>query len=108
MPTRCSPDLFILKMGASLSAATVRLGTHGLLELDVRSVVGRAKSQLDEGVVNLRATLQAQLDMATNRLKNVEVMKIIDLQVLQTSAQEVHDQGRCCARRKLGTVRPFR
>lgn len=33
------------------------------------------KQQLDEGVVNLRATLQAQLDMATDRLKNVEVMK---------------------------------
>ncbi len=33
------------------------------------------KNQLDEGVVNLRATLQAQLEMATDRLKNVEVMK---------------------------------
>jgi uncharacterized protein involved in exopolysaccharide biosynthesis len=33
------------------------------------------KRQLDEGVVNLRATLQAQLDLATNRLKSVEVMK---------------------------------
>jgi capsular exopolysaccharide synthesis family protein len=33
------------------------------------------KRQLDEGVVNLRATLQAQLDLAVNRLKSVEVMK---------------------------------
>lgn len=33
------------------------------------------KHQLDEGVVNLRATLQAQLDMAADRLKNVEVLK---------------------------------
>jgi polysaccharide biosynthesis transport protein len=33
------------------------------------------KRNLDEGVVNLRATLQAQLDLATNRLKSVEVMK---------------------------------
>jgi capsular exopolysaccharide synthesis family protein len=33
------------------------------------------KRQLDEGVVNLRATLQAQLDLATNRLKSMEVMK---------------------------------
>jgi len=33
------------------------------------------KRQLDEGVVNLRATLSAQLDLATNRLKSVEVMK---------------------------------
>jgi capsular exopolysaccharide synthesis family protein len=33
------------------------------------------KNQLDEGVVNLRATLTAQLEMATDRLKNVEVKK---------------------------------
>lgn len=33
------------------------------------------KRQLDEGVVNLRATLQVQLGMAEDRLKNVEVMK---------------------------------
>jgi polysaccharide biosynthesis transport protein len=33
------------------------------------------KRQLDEGVVNLRATLSAQLDLASNRLKKVEAMK---------------------------------
>lgn len=33
------------------------------------------KQQLDEGVVNLRATLQAQLELATNRLAKVETMK---------------------------------
>lgn len=33
------------------------------------------KNQLDEGVVNLRATLKAQLDMASDRLKKVEIMK---------------------------------
>jgi capsular exopolysaccharide synthesis family protein len=33
------------------------------------------KRQLDEGVVNLRETLQAQLDLATARLAKVEVMK---------------------------------
>jgi secreted protein with Ig-like and vWFA domain len=33
------------------------------------------KRQLDEGVINLRATLQAQLELATNRLKSVEAMK---------------------------------
>lgn len=33
------------------------------------------KRQLDEGVVNLRATLSAQLDLASNRLKSVEMMK---------------------------------
>jgi len=37
--------------------------------------VTNMKKQLDEGVVNLRATLQAQLDMAENRLKSVEVRK---------------------------------
>ena len=33
------------------------------------------KQQLDEGVVNLRATLQAQLELAANRLKKVEAIK---------------------------------
>ncbi len=37
--------------------------------------LGKMKQQLDEGVVNLRATLSAQLDLATNRLKKVEAMK---------------------------------
>ncbi len=37
--------------------------------------IGAMKHQLDEGVVNLRATLQAQLDMASDRLKRVELMK---------------------------------
>lgn len=38
------------------------------------------KKQLDEGVVNLRATLQAQLDLATERLKAVESKKDEDIQ----------------------------
>ncbi len=33
------------------------------------------KKQLDEGVVNLRATLKAQLDLASERLKSVGAMK---------------------------------
>ncbi|MEX1048482.1 MAG: polysaccharide biosynthesis tyrosine autokinase [Akkermansiaceae bacterium] len=37
--------------------------------------VNAMKRQLNEGVVNLRATLQAQLEMATDRLKSVEEMK---------------------------------
>ena len=37
--------------------------------------IERMKRQLDEGVVNLRATLKAQLDLASDRLKSVEVMK---------------------------------
>jgi capsular exopolysaccharide synthesis family protein len=37
--------------------------------------IEKLKRQLEEGVVNLRATLQAQLDLASNRLKSVEVRK---------------------------------
>lgn len=37
--------------------------------------IDKLKRQLEEGVVNLRATLQAQLDLASNRLKSVEIRK---------------------------------
>lgn len=37
--------------------------------------VQATKREMNEGVINLRATLQAQLEMANNRLKKVEVMK---------------------------------
>ncbi len=37
--------------------------------------VQATKRQMDEGVINLRATLQAQLEMTTDRLKSVAVMK---------------------------------
>jgi succinoglycan biosynthesis transport protein ExoP len=37
--------------------------------------ISNMKRQLDEGVVNLRATLKAQLDMAEDRMKSVEGMK---------------------------------
>ncbi|RYD23459.1 MAG: DUF3520 domain-containing protein [Verrucomicrobiaceae bacterium] len=37
--------------------------------------IANTKKGLDEGVVNLRATLQAQLEMTTDRLKNVEDLK---------------------------------
>lgn len=37
--------------------------------------IEKMKKDLDEGVVNLRATLKAQLDLATERLKSVEVMR---------------------------------
>ena len=37
--------------------------------------IAAMKRQLDEGVVNLRATLKAQLDLADDRLKSVEGMK---------------------------------
>ena len=37
--------------------------------------INHMKRQLDEGVVNLRATLKAQLDLAEDRLKSVEGMR---------------------------------
>ena len=37
--------------------------------------IGNMRRQLEEGVVNLRATLTAQLDLASDRLKSVEAMK---------------------------------
>ena len=51
------------------------LGERHPTVLAAANQIQAMKHQLDEGVVNLRATLQAQLDMATDRLKNVEVMK---------------------------------
>jgi len=51
------------------------LGDRHPTVLVEKDQINAMKHQLDEGVVNLRAILQAQLDMATNRLKNVEVMK---------------------------------
>ena len=38
-------------------------------------ILGQMKSQLDEGVVNLRTRLQGQLDMAKERLIQVEIRK---------------------------------
>lgn len=51
------------------------LGNRHPTVLAASDQISTMKRQLDEGVVNLRATLQAQLDMATDRLKNVEMMK---------------------------------
>ena len=51
------------------------LGVNHPTVLAAADQIKTMKHQLDEGVVNLRATLQAQLDMATDRLKNVAVMK---------------------------------
>ncbi len=51
------------------------LGVNHPTVLAAADQIKTMKHQLDEGVVNLRATLQAQLDMAADRLKNVEVLK---------------------------------
>ena len=48
--------------------------THPSVKTKVGQI-DQMKRQLDEGVINLRATLQAQLDLASNRLKSVEAMK---------------------------------
>jgi len=40
-----------------------------------RQVLDSMKHQLDEGVVNLRGALKAQLDLATDRLSKMEVMR---------------------------------
>lgn len=51
------------------------LGERHPTVLSALDQIEQMKRQLDEGVVNLRATLKAQLDLATDRLKSVEIMK---------------------------------
>jgi len=51
------------------------LGERNPTVLAAKENVVGLKGQLDEGVVNLRATLQAQLAMAEERLKSVELRK---------------------------------
>ena len=51
------------------------LGVNHPTVLAAADQIKTMKEQLDEGVVNLRATLQAQLDMASDRLKTVEILK---------------------------------
>ena len=64
------------RRNASLEALKINgLGDRHPTVLAAMDQIENMKRQLDEGVVNLRATLQAQLDLATDRLKNVEVMK---------------------------------
>ncbi len=56
-----------LKMGG--------LGPRHPVVLANTEMVDQMKGDLDEGVVSLRATLQAQLDLAADRLSKVEVLK---------------------------------
>ncbi|MCX6846018.1 MAG: polysaccharide biosynthesis tyrosine autokinase [Verrucomicrobia bacterium] len=51
------------------------LGAKHPTVLAANDQIQNMKHQLDEGVVNLRATLTAQLDLAADRLKSVEAMK---------------------------------
>jgi capsular exopolysaccharide synthesis family protein len=60
----------------SLEALKINgLGDRHPTVLAAADQIAAMKIQLDEGVVNLRATLQAQLDMASDRLQKVEIMK---------------------------------
>lgn len=43
--------------------------------MEAKLQIEALKKQIDEGVVTLRATLRAKLDLATDNLKSVEVMK---------------------------------
>lgn len=51
------------------------LGAKHPIVLAAVDNLDKMKQQLDEGVVNLRATLSAQLDLATNRLDKVKARK---------------------------------
>lgn len=51
------------------------LGERHPTVLAAKDNLNAMKRQLDEGVVNLRASLSAQLDLVTNRLAKVEVRK---------------------------------
>ncbi len=51
------------------------LGDKHPTVLSAKQQIEEMKADLNEGVVNLRSTLKAQLDLATERLKKVEVMK---------------------------------
>ncbi len=53
--------------------------------------IEKLKRQLDEGVLNLRATLQAQLDLATNRLKDVTVLKDVSREEAIKRGLDAHD-----------------
>ncbi|MCP5533838.1 MAG: polysaccharide biosynthesis tyrosine autokinase [Akkermansiaceae bacterium] len=56
------------------------LGDRHPTVLSATDQIENMKRQLDEGVVNLRATLQAQLDLANERLKSVEAKKNEDIE----------------------------
>ena len=51
------------------------LGARHPTMMALEEQIAAMKRQLDEGVVNLRATLQAQLRLATDRLAKVETLK---------------------------------
>jgi capsular exopolysaccharide synthesis family protein len=65
-----------LDLKRQLEGLTINgLGARHPTVLSANDNLNTMKRQLDEGVVNLRATLSAQLDLATNRLAQVEIRK---------------------------------
>jgi capsular exopolysaccharide synthesis family protein len=78
LPDNIIRNLYPQYLEAKRHVDTLRISGYGDLHptmLVALEQVDNMKRQLDEGVVNLRATLQAQLELASNRLKSVEVMK---------------------------------
>ncbi|RYD84673.1 MAG: polysaccharide biosynthesis tyrosine autokinase, partial [Verrucomicrobiaceae bacterium] len=78
LPDNLIRNLYPLYLEAERTLESLKikgLGDRHPTILAAKDQIAGMKKQLDEGVVNLRATLQAQLDMATDRLKNVENLK---------------------------------
>ncbi len=77
------------------------LGAKHPTVLAANDNLAKMKSQLDEGVVNLRATLSAQLDLATDRLEKVEAMK--DLSREEAIQRGLDNQDYVDAKREFET-----
>jgi succinoglycan biosynthesis transport protein ExoP len=78
LPDNIIRNLYPQYLDATRQLNNLKIGGLGDRHPTVMAAVeeiSAMKRQLDEGVVNLRATLQAQLAMSTDRLKSVEVMK---------------------------------
>ena len=78
LPENIIRNLYPLYLQAQRELNDLRingLGSRHPTLLAAESQISGMKKNLDEGVVNLRATLQVQLAMASDRLKNVEVRK---------------------------------
>lgn len=78
LPDNAIKNLYPLYLEATRQLGNLKKG--GLAEshpqvASMEQSINTMKHQLDEGTVNLRATLQAKLDMASDSLKSMEVMK---------------------------------
>lgn len=83
LPDNIIRNLYPQYLEAKRQLETLRiegLGDRHPTVLSAQDQIEGMKRQLDEGVVNLRATLQAQLDLANERLKSVEAKKNVDIE----------------------------